>query len=86
MRKPRPREVGVRSQEVRGARVRGQGVRVREIEKKQPGKISMASGVEGCKTLKPGYLDSLPPSLAVRVPFLSYGLYNYNILYLVILV
>ena len=84
MRKPRPREVGVRGQEVRGARVRGQEVRVREIEKTQPGRISVASGVVGCKTLKPGYSDSSPPSLAVRVPFLSYGLYN--ILYLVILV
>ena len=76
MRKPRPREVGVRGQEVREARVRGQEVRVREIEKKQPGRISVASGVEGCKTLKPGYLDSLPPSLADPAPFLSYGLYN----------
>lgn len=76
MRKPRPREVGVRGQEVRGARVRGQEVRVREIKKKQPGRISVASGVEGCKTLKPGHLDSLPPSLAIPAPFLSYGLYN----------
>lgn len=37
-------------------------------EQKQPGRISMASRVEACP-LKPRYLYSLPPSLAVPVPF-----------------